>query len=291
MKYLTNINYDNIDKGIEDLKKIKFNYYPPDNEQIIYHVYWYGKLDRKQLLCINSYLATQNLNRTKLWIWLDYLTYSDSNKEIIPKHKNIEIKKYTPEQEAKETLFENKSFINEIKFIKFRSDLARVIILYKYGGLYYDLDMILLKDLMCLLNLEFCYSWSYKTEGNNGILRLKKRSDNCKQIMNKYLNINKEFVVWYNQYIFNNDINIFCLPSVMFDPVWILHDKKLKSKYSKLCNLDYFFKKTNETIFFDNVLFAYHWHSRTDTIIEKNSYFCYIEIKINNILKNNNNNN
>ena len=39
------------------LKKNKLQFYPDNNEEIIFHVYWYGILSRKQLLCINSYLA------------------------------------------------------------------------------------------------------------------------------------------------------------------------------------------------------------------------------------------
>ena len=72
-----------------------------------------------------------------------------------------------------------------------------------------------------------------------------------------------------------------CFPSVMFDPVWMLLDTKTKSKYSKLTNFDDFFKTTDEDIntFFDNQIFAYHWHSRSNVNIEKDSYFEKIENK------------
>ena len=38
-----------------------------------------------------------------------------------------------------------------------------------------------------------------------------------------------------------SDIKLTCFPSVMFDPVWILVDKKQISKHSKLNNFDNFF--------------------------------------------------
>ena len=68
--------------------------------------------------------------------------------------------------------------------------------------------------------------------------------------------------------------------AVLFDPVWILHDKKITSNYSKLNNFDNFFKYTDENIsnFFNNQIFAYHWHSRNNVKIEKNSYFEKFEI-------------
>ena len=75
-----------------------------------------------------------------------------------------------------------------------------------------------------------------------------------------------------------------CLPSVMFDPVWLLFDKQKKSRYSNLNNFDNFFKKTNEKIdtFFENRLWGYHWHSRHRAKIERGSYFDKIENMINN---------
>ena len=147
-----------------------------------------------------------------------------------------------------------------------------MIFLYKYGGIYYDLDMILLKDLMPLLGIEFCYTWSDKKRGNNAILRLFKNSVNCKMIIGKYKK-NTPRCVGTNKLIFTNDLNIYCLPSILFDPVWILNDKKRNSKYSKLNNFNKFFKTTSENIkhFFDNQIFAYHWHSRNNFFVENNS--------------------
>ena len=285
MQFLKNIDYNNIDKGIDFLKTNKFNYYLPEGDKTIYHVYWYGILERKQICCINSYLKTQDLSNTELWVWLDYKTY-ELSKNKVPKHDNIIIKKYIPDEESKGTLFEKNPYLNQDKYLKFRSDLARIIFLYKYGGLYFDLDMILLKDFQCLLGIEFCYTWSYLKQGNNGLLRIKKQSKLSIQLMEKYINTKspfnlngQSFYLGYNQYIFTKEIDIMCFPSAMFDPVWILTDTKTKSKYSKLSNFDDFFKKTDENInmFFDNQLFAYHWHSRNNYNIEKDSYFDKLE--------------
>ena len=287
MKTIDCIDYYHIDKGIQQLKNISFNHYP--NQHIIFHVYWYGNITRKQLLPIKSYLATQNLNNTTLWIWLDVDNgYNQDNINLIPNHNNIIIKKYDPKIESSNTLLYNHPAIYEKKFIKFRSDLARLIVLYKYGGLYYDLDLILLKNLDCILDLEFCYQWSILDKGNNAILRLKKNSPNSIQLINKYIQTlkTKNFTISFNQTIFTSEINITCFPSVMFDPCWIIYDTKTKSKYSYLTNFDDFFLSTNEDIstFFDNQIFAYHWHSRNKYTIQPNSYFerfeTYIQDKI-----------
>ena len=283
MRYLSGIDYNNVDSGIEYLSKNKLDYNTDGN--VIYHVYWYGKIGRKQLLCINSYIKTQNLEKTELWVWLDSETY-DYSYSNIPNHKNIKIKRYEPLQEAVGTLLEGNKIINTRGEWKFRSDIARLIFLNKYGGLYYDLDMILLKDMYPLLGIEFCYKWSNQEYGNNGILRLEKSSKLSVDLIKKYLDVLKVRKYWinFNSLIFTKELDIMCFPSVMFDPVWILLDTKSKSKYSKLATFDGFFKKTDEDIdnFFGGKIYAYHWHSRDKMEIEEGSYFDKIE---NNIYK------
>ena len=296
MKFIDNIDYNNIDKGIDQLKNHKFNNYLKNKDELtIFHVYWYGNINRHQLLCINSYLATQNLKNTELWVWLDKDTF-DENCNKIPKHKNIKIKKYDLNDNYVKKLFPINKFIKTKDFLKFRSDIARLCFLYEFGGVYYDLDFILLKDLSPLLDIEFCYQWSNLKKCNNALLRFKKNSKVIENLKDKYLNLfdmieNKKIklnnMITPSIEIFNNlDVTIF--PCVMFDPVWILFDNKQTSKYSKLNNFDDFFKRADENIndFFENQLYGYHWHSRSSVEIEKDSYFDKIEQKINNQIKN-----
>lgn len=300
MKYIKNINYENVDRGIEDLEKYKFNNYLKNkNEITLFHVYWYGNIDRHQILCINSYLATQNLNNTKLWVWLDNDTYNENCCKI-PKHKNIIVKNYDIHDDIVKKLFTINEFIKTKEFLKFRSDIARLCFLNEYGGVYYDLDLILLKDLSPLLDLEFCYQWSTLKRCNNALIRFKKGSKVIENLRDKYLNLfsiltSKKFrfndMTTPRVEVFNN-LDITVLPCVMFDPVWILYDSKTKSKYSELTNFDNFFKKTDEKInnFFKDQLFGYHWHSRGNMKIEKDSYFYKIERKFREIIKNLNKN-
>lgn len=304
IKKIPNNIYQDTDKCLEyfmdfDLE-IDNNFYKNYNlnNPFYFHVYWYGKLDRKQLLCIKSYLATQNLEKTKLIIWLDYLNgYNDNNINLIPKHDNIIVKKYIPNELSKGTLFENKSFINikDVNLIKYRSDLARIMFLYHYGGVYYDLDLILLKDLSPLLHLEFCYQWSnINNRGNNALLCIQKNNLNCIKIFEKYIYYidkeRKQFCLDFNRVIFDNT-NLIQIPCPIFDPVWLLVDSKFKKKsiYSNLNNFDNFFKETDEIInnitdFFKGSIFSYHWHSRLKYVIENNSYFDKIEKIIDRII-------
>ena len=293
MKYLENIDYTNVDKTIDFLKVNNLNFYCHKN--IVFHVYWFGKLNNNQIISIKSFLATQNLDKCKLFVWLDeYCDFYEKNKLLIPNHKNIILKKFNYFEMTKNTLFENKNYFIENPNLKFRSDISRLLILYHYGGLYYDLDTILLNDFSNILGLEFCYQWSTQKRGNNAILRLNKQSNNCIKIMNKYIieleHKKRKFSLGFNEFIFNDDLDIYCLPCSFFDPVWILFDNKQKSKYSNLKNFDNFFVKTNENInlsnFFGGHIYAYHWHSRNDFVFEQDSYIQRLNNDINNKIKN-----
>ena len=114
MSVVKEISYHNIDYGIRTLGQYQFNFYLTNQskkqEKTLFHVYWNGDLRRHQLLCINSYLATQDLTNTQLWVWLDYQTASQNNREKIPIHPNILVKIYNPKKESLETPFAEKKF-------------------------------------------------------------------------------------------------------------------------------------------------------------------------------------
>ena len=303
MKYLSQLNYNKIDEVLDNFSIN--NYFikqENDDKPLLFHVYWYGELTKKQILCIKSYLVTQDLSKTILIVWLDCeLSYTKDNIAKIPKHKNIQVKPYMPDVYAHKTLLSNQKYVTitpdkEHKdLVKYRSDLARIILLYLYGGIYYDLDMILLKDLSDFKDIEFCYQWSNQHQrGNNGLLGLKKHSVVGKDIMKSYNKVLNKFTSKYdfntrlNKQIYNSELNINCLPCALFDPVWLTFDCDESSRYSDLNNFDDFFKYTKEKVtidtFFNGRIYAYHWHSRNNIIVEKDSYFSRLENDINNKL-------
>ena len=66
MKFINNLDYQNVDKCIEQLKTFDISsieqYSVNYKENItVFHVYWYGTITRKQIASINSYLKTQDL--------------------------------------------------------------------------------------------------------------------------------------------------------------------------------------------------------------------------------------
>ena len=56
------------------------------------------------------------------------------------------------------------------------SDLIRVVVLYLFGGVYFDLDVMFLRNLAPLLNYEFAYRWSYSQNANSALCHFHKGS-------------------------------------------------------------------------------------------------------------------
>ena len=102
-----------------------------------------------------------------------------------------------------------------------RADGFRYIILYKYGGLYFDLDVLFLRDLAGLLEHEFSYAWEGQSYANSAILNLQQKSNLSKYLLEKSIS-QGTVLPWM---IFNYEdpllAEIFLLPCAFFDPVWM----------------------------------------------------------------------
>ena len=114
-------------------------------------------------MVIKSYLATQNLDKTELIVWSDY---DISDNPLIQPFKNLAtFNIYDAEEEAIGTPLEgnDKLFMKDPKYY-LQSDLARILLLYKYGGVWVDMDIIFLRDFKPLLDQEYMYMWGSETD-------------------------------------------------------------------------------------------------------------------------------
>ena len=155
--------YEKYKSGLEFLSNINYDNYEYPKERIKFHVYTEVKSD-KELESIKSYLATQNLDRTELIVWSDYDITNQVN--IQPYKDLVTFKVYNAVEEAKGTPLEGRT-----KYLKpadtgrhwMNSGVMRFLVTYKYGGIYYDMDMVLLRDFKPLLNQNFAYQWGSST--------------------------------------------------------------------------------------------------------------------------------
>ena len=89
--------YFDYKKGVELLASIKESDYVYPKEIVNFHVYTEVR-NEKELYCIKSYFATQNLEKTKLIIWSDYdISTQENLKEFASK---IDFRVYDPIKES-----------------------------------------------------------------------------------------------------------------------------------------------------------------------------------------------
>lgn len=96
--------FQNYQNSLDFLNLINYDDYSYPEYVTNFHVYSEIK-NEKELLCIESYLATQNLKKTKLILWSDY---SIENNELIQPYKHlIDMRVYDVREESIGTVLEN----------------------------------------------------------------------------------------------------------------------------------------------------------------------------------------
>lgn len=253
---------------------------------IIAHSFWHGKIETKQLFSIKSFLCTQKLDYFEIWLWLDQKSYDSAKKNHELQELNnlcghkIKIKKWNIYDEITNTPFEKIKwyFIWERPLPSLADDF-RIITLYKYGGLYFDLDVMFCKDFTSLLlRDEFTYAWEKQPFANSALIYLRMGSYLSKQIAQIMIK-RKSSQPWAIFKYSNKRLSsLKVYPCYLFDPLWTgylkgmpLHTfedffRKFDSNYKKLDSINSY------KDFFPGI-FTYHWHNMWEKEIHEDSYF------------------
>jgi hypothetical protein len=193
-----------------------------------FHIFWQGAITDKLSLSAHSFLFSQPLDRARLHLWIDssnlpggmaedYLQNSFA-KDLVSEPLNKYIKFHVWNQEAQhafaypppplsteKTDFDQLSEggvsptstnTNSIPLTPpvALSDEARFLILNRYGGMYLDADVLLLRDMSPFYDagMEFAYEWSNQLMYNTAILRLNKGSNVARRILDGAIMKEKE---------------------------------------------------------------------------------------------------
>lgn len=274
-------------------ESIKFAKAP--GEKVIAHTYWYGRIGRKQAFSILSYLATQDLSRTEVWLWLDeengYEGYGENRylKELLP---FIKVKCYNPRKELQGVRhFQTNIFTSKFN-LAYRADGFRLLVLYKYGGLYFDMDVCFLDDILQVCgNGEWCYAWEKQAYANNALLYFHKgkESELMTYLFRKAQR--KAPMPWAILHYTDKKLkNLTVYPYQLFDPAWLdekgeATDKYFDSFFEPVEESDERFRKiTSYKDFYPGAL-AYHWHNRWELPECDNSCFGMLEKEFKEILR------
>ena len=242
------------------------------DKAIIFHCYWKGTLNEKHLYSIKScyYFNIYNKNKHKIILWLENNISNNYNNEIA---KYAEIKYLSFVDETK-SIFKNYDdvFFNTDSTALY-ADLVRILLLYNYGGCWFDLDCFFLRSFDPIFynyEKDIClYQWENKNYPNNSIyISLDKKSDKMKNNIDFIHKYNRGWGFQEAQLIYNLPLEFLVLPCSWFDGGWI------SNPYDITIQSEKFFKSTNTKYTFDNFFkgaFCYHWHNQWDYVIEKNS--------------------
>ncbi|KAF9201775.1 hypothetical protein BGZ49_008013 [Haplosporangium sp. Z 27] len=165
-----------------------------------FHIFWSGVITDKLSLAVHAFLFTQPLDRSRLHLWIDSTALphgKPENYEINPFSKDLVseplnkfVKLHAWDQETQEALAYPSSSSSSDK-VKTKipsmalSDQARFMILNRYGGMYIDADVLLLRDMSPFYDsgMEFAYEWSNKQMYSNAVLRLNRQSNVARRIL------------------------------------------------------------------------------------------------------------
>jgi hypothetical protein len=189
--------------------------------------------------------------------------------------KCIEIKCYDVYAEIKGTPFENmeKLHFSQYADLPMRADTFRAIVLYKYGGIYFDLDMFFLRDISGLCKQDFFYYWEKQPFGNNALLFLNSNSNRMK-FASTITSLNT-FCPWVVYNYDNPNLSGFMVyPCTFFDPIWMITSKD-KYDYPIFEFKDFFTNQCTVSSYKDFFpgAYAFHWHNRWDLAIVPGSFF------------------
>src|SRR5581483_12140928 len=114
---------------------------------------------RKQALPVKAFFATQDLARCSLTLWSD--NDLSANAWLQPFLSRLTLRVYDPAVEARGTPLEAhpKIYRQRDARVYRDGDLFRILVLHNYGGVYADMDTVLLRSLGVFLDQEFLYQW------------------------------------------------------------------------------------------------------------------------------------
>jgi hypothetical protein len=288
-EFKKNIFSFNIENNLDFYKKENFqnqlsickffdNY--KNDQKFNLHFYWQDyvtSFNEKHALSIKSAITTQNLNNCEIILWSNKdLSENEYLKPLLPfiQHKIWDMDKHLKD-------FGLDKLIEPLKLDRgyLTGDIFRILCMGIHGGIYCDLDVILLKDFSPLLDYEFTYFWEDANSQNNAIMRINYQSDffknliqtikNTEKINPNYFDLGEKLYKRTREHF--KDYSI--LPMSWFDGDW------------SIINFTDNFKSNKKQLFYDDA-FAWHWHNHWNELVEKNSKFYIYINKIENSLKN-----
>jgi hypothetical protein len=289
----------------------------PENPMII-HTFWHGEITDKVALMIKSFLFTQPLNCARLKVWFAEFNQSAiAENSYVPQFQRfvengvVEFKSFTFDEQfmlygenhsvedlimqqcSKDIFHCSKESLSPQAFYRSFSDLVRLILLYNFGGIYIDMDTILLRDLSPLYYApdEFSCNWgAERNRMNTAFFKMSLHSEKAKILITEGLKMQSFHPLKFNEYLSWHRRRLLMLPNVLFDPIWMSYDlSKLKWKmHPHMLNYEQPWQVRHENYMLDRFFegaYTFHWHNHWDAKIVRGSWMWMWENAYNEFLQ------
>ena len=199
---------------------------------VIFHAFWgTSPVNQHVPLFILSYLITQDLEYTQLWVWSRNGVDLTQDPLLSPfvQHPNVKFLQFN----AAEIIHSLKTMAIPRDLISARdsmywleSDLFRILILYAFGGVYTDMDFVFLRNLGPLLGREWFYQWgSHCVDMNGAAIRLFANSSLGRALLEQIISVPPQggTTAWGRDAYRAVDqrISILRYPACFFNPTWL----------------------------------------------------------------------
>ncbi|RUP43695.1 hypothetical protein BC936DRAFT_136845 [Jimgerdemannia flammicorona] len=242
-------------------------------EHIIYHTYWRADLlpiGDKQISALRSVYATQNINYTTIYLWSN----GDlTNSRLLMNLKNrvgesLQLRHYKAEELAKDTPMDGSpNLVFNDQYAYLDGDLIRLLALYKYGGMWFDMDSLFIRDMSPLFEREWVSQWDcFLPRGypfNGAFMRFRKDSPYVCEMLTEMATgplPRKKTIDWGGYMYYRVYRRLLANGRMPFDIVpWCFSDPVSCHPYNSM-------PKLAEESKFDKrrlmQVFAYHWHNQ-----------------------------
>jgi len=279
----------------------------PLERETFAHTYWHGSFGRKPALAVKSFLATQDMKQLRVIVWLDARTPNITNELRALQLHGVEVRLFDYSQEAAGTPLAGMR--TDVAYAghedwpvdRTAADLVRYVVLYNHGGIWFDADVLFLRNLSPLLRYEFAYPWSkYPPHGrpenhtlNGAVMRFFKGSDALLDLARRVASERIPFGLWGLSALRDNsrhpDLSV--VDVEFLDPMWkhesyfpegtslLLRDEP----YPESTRFDWFFdasanrRRAGLVVLESSQAFTYHWHNHWDHAVHPGSAFSLYE--------------
>jgi len=258
---------------------------PPGAAPRRHHLYWRGDFARKQAFAVKSLLATQDLARSELWLWLDAeagWAGHEENPFLRPLLPFLRPLRFDPAREAADTPVAGRSELYCERNAVRRSNFVRFVVLYRHGGIYCDMDTLFLRDFGALPNAELCYRWSAgQPYANSAVLALRAGGATARELLLRCRELGSCRPLHVLRFAEGAELDLLVLPCAAFDPLWAHHDGKDSYEQAPFARFADFFQPVGPSTHpgsssFRDLFpgaFTYHWHNFWDAAEPEDCWF------------------